>query len=107
MIDQSSVSLFSIGVPVRATLNAALSRLMLRACFVDGFLMFCASSKTTPDHSTWLSILLSLVARAYVVITRSWALASAANSFPVDRSAPWWTMTLRDGANRCVSRCQL
>ncbi len=52
MIDQSSESRFSTGVPVSATLNPALSSLTARACCVSEFLTFWASSSTTPCHST-------------------------------------------------------
>ena len=51
MIDHSSDSRFSTGVPVSATRDAAGSARTARACSVAWFLMFCASSQI-PDTIT-------------------------------------------------------
>ena len=62
MIDHSSDSRFSTGVPVSAILAAAGSARTARACLVAWFLMFCASSQTTRAQFTWPSAAWSLVA---------------------------------------------
>ena len=49
-MDHKSPSRFSIGVPVSANLDFALSFLAARVCFASGFLMACASSSTTSCH---------------------------------------------------------
>ena len=62
MIDHSSDSRFSTGVPVSAILAVAGSARTARACLVAWFLMFCASSQTTRAQVTWPSAAWSLVA---------------------------------------------
>ena len=62
MIDHSSDSRFSTGVPVSAIRAAAGSARTARACLVAWFLMFCASSQTTLAQVSWLSAARSLVA---------------------------------------------
>ena len=47
MIDHNSLSRFSTGVPVSAMRRVAFRAQIARACFVGGFLMYCASSSTT------------------------------------------------------------
>ena len=54
MIDHRSPTLFSTGVPVSAMRQAADSARAALACLVSGFLMFCASSRTTAPHGTSL-----------------------------------------------------
>ena len=106
MIDHSSDSWFSTGVPVSATRDAAGRARTARACPVAWFLIACASSQTTRAQLTWLSAARSLAAIPYVVITRSAPASAAARSSPASRSAPWWTCTRRSGVNRAASRCQ-
>ena len=43
-IDQSSIRLFSIGVPVKANLTLALTFLTALVIIESGFFIFCASS---------------------------------------------------------------
>ncbi len=107
MIDHSSESWFSTGVPVSAIRDAAGSALTAFACWLRWFLIAWASSHTTraqPHLPT--APRRSLAAVWYVVITRSAAASAAASSAPVSRSAPWWTCTARSGVNRSASRCQ-
>ena len=106
MMDHSSESWFSTGVPVSAMRAAAGSARTALACAVSWFLIACASSHTTRTHRTWLSASRSLLAIPYVVITRSVSASAAASSSPVSRSAPWWTCTRSSGVNRAASRCQ-
>ena len=51
-IDHRSPTWFSTGVPVRAMRQPAFSERAAWACLVSGFLMFWASSSTTPAQST-------------------------------------------------------
>ena len=46
----SSVSLFSMGVPVRAKRTWASTSLVQRAACVEAFLMYCASSSTWQEN---------------------------------------------------------
>ena len=62
MIDHSSDSRFSTGVPVSAIRVAAGRARTARACLVAWFLMFCASSHTTRAQVSVLSAAASLVA---------------------------------------------
>ena len=62
MIDHSSESWFSTGVPVSAIRAAAGSARTARACAVLWFLIACASSHTTRAHVTWPRAARSLVA---------------------------------------------
>ena len=62
MIDHSSDSRFSTGVPVSAIRVAAGRARTARACLVVWFLMFCASSQTTRAQVSVLSAAWSLVA---------------------------------------------
>ena len=62
MIDHSSDSRFSTGVPVSAIRVAAGRARTARACLVAWFLMFCASSQTTRAQVSVLSAARSLVA---------------------------------------------
>ena len=55
MIDHSSLSRFSTGVPVSATRRRASSCWTALACAVAGFLICCASSRTTRPHATDVS----------------------------------------------------
>jgi hypothetical protein len=107
MIDHSSPSRFSTGVPVSAIREAAGRLRTARACRVPAFLMFCASSQTTRCQPTAASSSRSRAAIAYVVMTRSAALSASRNSAPDSRSDPWCTCTTSSGVNRSASFCQL
>ena len=63
-MDHSSERRFSTGVPVRATRYSARSLRIACVCLAEGFLMFCASSRITPPHSTARSASSSRRARA-------------------------------------------
>ena len=71
IMDQSSESRFSTGVPVSATRCLAESFLIARACLVAGFLTFCASSSATQSQFTCDNSFWQRCARPYVVMTRT------------------------------------
>ena len=101
-IAHRSARRFSTGVPVRASFWPARRARIALAAWVAGFLIICASSATTVDHSTAPRCSRSRGSSPYVVMTRS-APASSCSA----RSAPWWTTTRSAGAKRPASACQL
>ena len=62
MIAQSSLSLFSIGVPVIASLRRACNLRSARARFVAGFFTSCASSRRSRSQAIAASASASRVA---------------------------------------------
>jgi len=102
MIDHSSLSRFSTGVPVRAIRRRARSCPTALVCAAPGFLICWASSSTSRPQSTAASSVTSRVTSEYVVSTTSWPSSAA-----LSRPAPWWVWTPSEGANRASSRSQL
>ncbi|OPZ31390.1 MAG: hypothetical protein BWY99_02893 [Synergistetes bacterium ADurb.BinA166] len=62
--DQRSPTWFSTGVPVKATRYPERRERTARDCFASGFFTFCASSRSTPAHSTSLRNAMSRWTRA-------------------------------------------
>ena len=101
-MDHSSVSRFSTGVPVSATLALAGTFRSSRAVFDKGFLTCWASSMASSPQSTSDSVARSRRSTPYVPSTTS----SGARSSRW-RPPPWNRRTGMSGANRANSRSQL
>ncbi|MNC45935.1 hypothetical protein D3C75_949270 [compost metagenome] len=87
-IDHSSVSRFSIGVPVSAIRWRAFSLRTAAACLVYAFLIFCASSRQRALHSTRARDSSSIWVRVYEVRTTSAPSTEAGKASPLTRWAP-------------------
>ena len=98
---------FSTGVPVSATRQRGGQRARRLRRAGEAFLMFCASSSTSPSHvhgaqAGLVAVQQRVRAEHHVVLG-----AAVGQSLAAPRPAPWCTSTRKAGANRASSRRQL
>ena len=106
-IDHSSIRLFSIGVPVMASLNGAGSRRAHWYTLDWWFLANWASSRISPDHCAAAYASASSRNSVYEVTTTSALAMTSTRSWPRRRNVSVIVTTRRSGVNRAASAAQL
>jgi hypothetical protein len=104
--DHSSMRLFSIGVPVIATLKGAVTFRAHWYALDRWFLTYCASSSTSPDQGSDPYDSKSSRSSVYEVTTASAPAITDSSGTPRRASVSPIVTTFRSGVNRCASAAQ-